>query len=154
MAEAAENKCKKRVRTKPTPSESSKKPKLDMHDAELFVDRIKVSVMCGTVSVRQQSMICVSDLRWVSQRRFAENLEKYERFLQILQVRPLILVLLACPWILTFVVGLLAHHQEYAKKERSLESVYERIGELFDGHADLQAEFVNFLVSTATQPPA
>ena len=35
--------------------------------------------------------------------------------------------------------------QEYAKKERSLESVYDCIGELFDGHADLQAEFVNFL---------
>ena len=35
--------------------------------------------------------------------------------------------------------------QEYAKKERSLESVYDTIGDLFEGHPDLQAEFVNFL---------
>lgn len=39
----------------------------------------------------------------------------------------------------------LAELQEYAKKERSLESVYDRIGDLFEGHPDLQAEFVNFL---------
>lgn len=39
----------------------------------------------------------------------------------------------------------LAESQEYAKKERSLESVYDRIGDLFEGHPDLQAEFVNFL---------
>ena len=35
--------------------------------------------------------------------------------------------------------------QEYAKKERSLGSVYDTIGDLFEGHPDLQAEFVNFL---------
>lgn len=39
----------------------------------------------------------------------------------------------------------LVESQEYAKKERSLESVYDTIGDLFEGHPDLQAEFVNFL---------
>ena len=57
MAEAAENKCKKRVRSKPAPTESSKKPKLDMHDAELFVDRIKVSDACARAPL--QPMPCL-----------------------------------------------------------------------------------------------
>lgn len=43
VAEAAENKSKKRVRKSSGLEGSSKKPKMDMHDAELFVDRIKVS---------------------------------------------------------------------------------------------------------------
>lgn len=43
VAEAAENKSKKRVRKSAGLESSSKKPKMDMHDAELFVDRIKVS---------------------------------------------------------------------------------------------------------------
>ena len=43
VAEAAENKSKKRVRKSAGTEGSSKKPKMDMHDAELFVDRIKVS---------------------------------------------------------------------------------------------------------------
>jgi hypothetical protein len=43
MAEAAENKSKKRARKPAAPqATANKKPKMDMHDAELFVDRIKV----------------------------------------------------------------------------------------------------------------
>ena len=60
IAEAAENKSKKRVR-KSGSDGSSKKPKMDMHDAELFVDRIKVSWLSYSgllLPVQSQSTDC------------------------------------------------------------------------------------------------
>lgn len=87
VAEAAENKSKKRVRKSAGSEGSTKKPKMDMHDAELFVDRIKViHILVPTCVFRSITSItdcCTSAM----QRRFAQSLDKYEKFLQILQVR-------------------------------------------------------------------
>ena len=111
MAEAAEHRSKKRPRKAQGKENRQKKAKLNMQDAESFVDRMK--------------------------QRFARSPGQYDRFLLILQVRR------APPaqWRAANLTRARANarmRQEYATQRRTLETVYESMGELLRGHPDLQ----------------